>query len=82
MTWAWLALPLFELAASLVCLLVVIVGTRNEGLALWGNSILAYLFHGSSERIPNRRGDESQGDMEDLARGLMGGRLAFCQTIM
>ena len=62
---------------------MVIVGTRHEGLALWGNSILAYLlFHGSSERIPNRRGDESQGDMEDLARGLMGGRLAFCQTIM
>lgn len=73
MTGAWLAWPLFELAASLVCLVMVIVGTRNEGLAPWGNSVLAYLFHGLSERPPNRRVDESQGDMEDFAHGLAGG---------
>lgn len=72
-TWAWLTLPLFELAASLIFLIIVMMKTNKEGLSPWSNNILAYLFHGLSERPSNRRVEESQGDMEDSARGLLVG---------
>ncbi|EEA19442.1 conserved hypothetical protein [Talaromyces marneffei ATCC 18224] len=50
-TWEWLILPFFELAGSLVFLIIVIIQKRQGGLPVpWTNSTLAYFFHGLDER--------------------------------
>lgn len=50
-TWEWLILPFFELAGSLVFLIIVMIQTRQTGLPVpWTNSTLAYFFHGLDER--------------------------------
>lgn len=50
-TWEWLILPFFELAGSLVFLIIVIIQTRQGGLSVpWTNSTLAYFFHGLDKR--------------------------------
>ncbi|KAF2727221.1 hypothetical protein EJ04DRAFT_595782 [Polyplosphaeria fusca] len=48
--WEWLALPLFELVATLVFLITVIIKTRRQGLQPWSNNVLAYFFHGLDDR--------------------------------
>ncbi|KAH8812616.1 hypothetical protein F5884DRAFT_843803 [Xylogone sp. PMI_703] len=70
-TWPWLILPIFELVASLVFFIAVILETRKKGLVPWTNNILAYFFHGLDGRPPNRHARESQDAMEDKARDLL-----------
>ena len=50
-TWEWLVLPLFELVASLIFLITVMMQTRRRGLYPWTNNPLAYFFHGLDERL-------------------------------
>lgn len=67
-TWEWLILPFFELAGSLVFLIVVMIQTRQRGLSIpWSNSTFAYFFHGLDERPA--RGVVSQSE-EKLAEQL------------
>lgn len=50
-TWEWLILPFFELAGSLIFLIIVMIQMRKVGLSVpWTNSTLAYFFHGLDER--------------------------------
>ncbi|KAI0191629.1 hypothetical protein F4808DRAFT_476059 [Astrocystis sublimbata] len=68
--WQWLILPIFELFASLVLLVAVIIETRRRGMVPWGNNALAYIFHGLDERPTGREHDESQVDMKQMARDM------------
>jgi hypothetical protein len=59
-TWEWLTLPLFELVASLVFLITVIIQTRRRGLHPWMNNPLAYFFHGLDERLADFSGQDQK----------------------
>ena len=43
--WYWLILPIVELVASLLLLVVVMVKTSRRDLMPWSNSIIAYFFY-------------------------------------
>lgn len=48
--WWWLALPVFELVASLFFLLVIMVETKRRRMAPWRNDVLATFFYGFDHR--------------------------------
>ncbi|KAI1314073.1 hypothetical protein F5Y03DRAFT_3132 [Xylaria venustula] len=62
--WEWLILPVFELIATLLLLIVIILETEKKGMVPWGNSALAYVFHGLNKRPDDWSQSESQHDME------------------
>ncbi|KAK7923474.1 hypothetical protein PG985_007545 [Apiospora marii] len=66
--WWWLALPIFELVASLFFLVVIMVETKKAGMAPWRNDILASFFYGFDHRPVVR--DKSHG-LEEEARQLL-----------
>lgn len=68
-TWPWLVLPLFELVASLVFLITVMMQTRRRGLHPWTNDPLAYFFHGLDERLVGVSGMEK--DMKAKAQSVV-----------
>jgi hypothetical protein len=67
--WEWLALPVFELVASLTFLVAVMLETRRSGLVPWTNNILAVLFHGLDVRPGEHGMKESERDMGQKADG-------------
>ncbi|KAI0860094.1 hypothetical protein F4860DRAFT_515354 [Xylaria cubensis] len=69
--WEWLILPIFELVATLLLLVAVIFETKRKDMVLWGNSALAYVFHGLNKRPEGGSYRESQDDMEKSARELL-----------
>jgi hypothetical protein len=83
--WEWLALPVFELVASLAFLVAVMLETRRSGLVPWTNSILGVLFHGLDIRPGGHGLQESERAMEQTAQGYLvhlkdegdGGQLAL-----
>lgn len=70
-TWEWLILPAFELVASLVFLVIVMMRTRKAGLVPWTNNILAVFFHGLDQRLLISGVDESETAMEKESEGLL-----------
>ncbi|OPB46040.1 hypothetical protein A0O28_0061600 [Trichoderma guizhouense] len=70
-TWEWLILPAFELVASLVFLVIVMMRTRKAGLVPWTNNILAVFFHGFDQRPIIDGADESETAMEKESDGLL-----------
>lgn len=70
-TWEWLILPAFELVASLVFLLIVMMRTSRAGLVPWTNNILAVFFHGFDKRPAMHGIDESETAMEKESDGLL-----------
>ncbi|EHK20936.1 uncharacterized protein TRIVIDRAFT_69949 [Trichoderma virens Gv29-8] len=70
-TWEWLILPAFELVASLVFLVIVMMKTRKAGLVPWTNNILAVFFHGFDQRPMMPGIDEGETAMEKEAHGLL-----------
>ncbi|PNP51314.1 hypothetical protein THARTR1_08071 [Trichoderma harzianum] len=70
-TWEWLILPAFELVASLVFLVIVMMRTRKAGLVPWTNNILAVFFHGFDQRPVIHGVDESETAMEKESDGLL-----------
>jgi hypothetical protein len=82
-TWEWLILPFFELAGSLVFLIIVIIQTRQGGLSVpWTNSTSAYFFHGLDKRpVPGvvyKSEEEMAEDLEvRLERDSDGGHLVI-----
>ncbi|KAL7796193.1 hypothetical protein V8C43DRAFT_21206 [Trichoderma afarasin] len=70
-TWEWLILPAFELVASLVFLVIVMMRTRKAGLVPWTNNILAVFFHGFDQRPIIDGADESEMAMEKESDGLL-----------
>lgn len=66
--WWWLALPVFELVASLLFLVVIMVETKRRSMAPWRNDILAAFFYGFDRRPLVR--DSSHG-LEEEARQLL-----------
>ncbi|TRX88464.1 hypothetical protein FHL15_010654 [Xylaria flabelliformis] len=69
--WEWLILPIFELVATLLLLVAVILETKRKDMVPWGNSALAYIFHGLNKRPEGGSYRESQDDMEKSARELL-----------
>ncbi|KAI0184134.1 hypothetical protein EV127DRAFT_375510 [Xylaria flabelliformis] len=69
--WEWLILPIFELVATLLLLVAVISETKRKDMVPWGNSALAYVFHGLNKRPEGGSYRESQDDMEKSARELL-----------
>ncbi|KAI0109699.1 hypothetical protein GGR51DRAFT_569932 [Nemania sp. FL0031] len=69
--WEWLILPAFELVATLFLLVAVILETKRKDLVPWGNSALAYIFHGLNQRPEGGSYRETQDDMEKSARELL-----------
>lgn len=82
-TWEWLILPFFELAGSLVFLIIVMIQTRQRGLSVpWTNSTLAYFFHGLDERPARGVVSQSEEKLAEelqvkLERDLDGGHLVI-----
>lgn len=82
-TWEWLILPFFELAGSLVFLIVVMIQTRQRGLSVpWSNSTFAYFFHGLDERPARGVVSQSEEKLAEklqvkLERDLDGGHLVL-----
>lgn len=84
-TWEWLILPAFELVASLVFLVLVMLRTRKAGLIPWTNSILAAFYHGFDQRPSMSGVDDSESALEEESQGLLvqfqpreeGGRLGI-----
>jgi hypothetical protein len=84
-TWEWLILPAFELIASLVFLVLVMLKTRKSGLIPWTNSILAIFYHGFDQRPSMSGVDDTESALEEESHGLLvqfqpreeGGRLAI-----
>lgn len=84
-TWEWLILPAFELIASLVFLVLVMLRTRKAGLIPWTNNILAVFYHGLNQRPSMSSADDSESALEKESHGLLvqfqareeGGRLAI-----
>lgn len=84
-TWEWLILPAFELVASLVFLVLVMLRTRKAGLTPWTNNILAVFYHGFDQRPGMSGVDDSESALEEESHGLLvqfqpreeGGRLAI-----
>lgn len=84
-TWEWLILPAFELIASLVFLVLVILRTRKARLTPWTNNILAVFYHGFNQRPSMSSADDSESALEKESHGLLvqfqareeGGRLAI-----
>ncbi|KAL7905860.1 hypothetical protein GGI35DRAFT_459506, partial [Trichoderma velutinum] len=70
-TWEWLILPAFELVASLVFLIIVMMRTRKAGLVPWTNNILAVFFHGFGQRPVIHGVDDSETAMEKESHGLL-----------
>ncbi|KAL7928955.1 hypothetical protein V8C35DRAFT_207509 [Trichoderma chlorosporum] len=70
-TWEWLILPAFELVASLVFLVMVILRTRKAGLTPWTDNILAVFYHGFDQRPVLQSTDESETALEEEAHGLL-----------
>lgn len=67
--WAWLSFPCALLVASLVFLVITVVGTARGELGIWKSSTLALLFHGLGERGGERvEGSGHVVGMEETAR--------------
>lgn len=85
-TWGWLALPLFELVASLAFLITVIVQTRRHGLHPWTNNILPCFFHGLDVRPTSTMAKQivikrtAQNMLVEFEPHHDGGRLAFVRA--